>query len=147
MAAKDTPPVKPEWLIDLHGIKEALTTRSNARARIIDAIQNGEMLIVRSVQIELKDVYPDLWQDFVAIKPKKYIDIPVSVQAAATQLQEIHGAPLLGGVPHFCHFESVALANAKGMKVISAGKGLADCQRIAKKCGLTKDIAQSISAV
>lgn len=99
MAAKSRSKPKPKWIIDLHGIKEALTSRSNARARVIDAIQSGEMLVMRSVQTELCAAYPDIWQDFVAIRGKKYQDTPMAVYDAAGQLQGMHGSSLLGGIP------------------------------------------------
>ena len=126
---------EPKWIIDLHGIKEALTTRSNAKAQILDAIQSGEMLVMRSVQHELK-VYEHLWPDFVALKGKKYVDTTVAISAVAGQLQEAHGSSVLGGVPSFAHFEAVALARIKKLKLVSAGKGLSDCKQIASKCGL-----------
>ena len=140
MATSITSAAAPKWIIDLHGIKEALSSRSNAKARIIDAIKSGEMWIIRSVQHDLK-IFEDLWADFAAIKPKKYLDAPISVSAAAAALQETHGSSLLGGVPSFAHFEALALARSKKCKLVTAGKGMADCQSIAKKCNLpTGDI-------
>lgn len=141
MAAQPKSKPEPKWIIDLHGIKEALTTRSNAKARILDALQSGEMLVMRSVQNELKNISEQLWADFAAIKGKKYVDTTVAVSALAAQLQEAHGSSLLGGVPSFAHFEAVALARTKKLKLVSAGKGLSDCTQIASKCGLpTADI-------
>lgn len=128
----------PKWIIDLHGIREALTTRSNARARVIDAIQSGEMLVMRSVQHELKSAYEQLWDAFVAIKPKKYIGSTARVFAIAAHLQEEHGSSLLGGVPSFVYFEALALARAHDCKLITAGKAFSECQGIAMKCGLGK---------
>lgn len=137
----------PKWVIDLHGIKEALTTRSNARARIIDAIECGEMLVLRSVQDELKAAYEHLWDDFVAIKPRKYTDANMAVSAIAAQLQATHGSSPLGGIPDFAHFEAVALARSLKCKLVSAGKGHADCCDIAKKGGLPSATVQTISDV
>lgn len=136
MAASTTSKLSPKWIIDLHGIKEALTTRSNAKALILDAIQSGEMLVMRSVQVELQAAYPQLWASFVAIKPKKYVDTTVAVSAVAAQLQENHGSSLLGGVPSFAHFEAVALARSKKCKLVTAAKALTECKKIANKCGL-----------
>lgn len=144
---KSKPKTGPKWVIDLHGIKETLTTLSNSKARVISAIQSGDMLVMRSVQHELSAAYPDLWPAFVAIKPKKYLDTPMSVSAAAAQLQESHGSSLLGGIPDFAHFEAVALARSNKCQLISAGKALADCKGIAKKCGIPKDHIASIDDV
>lgn len=145
-ASANTKPV-PKWIIDLHGIKEALTTKSNAKALIIDAIQSGEMLVMRSVQDELKDLYEDLWPAFVAIKPKKYVNTTPAVSDVEAQLQEAHGCSVLGGVPSFAHFEAVALARTKQCHLVSAGKGLSDCKDIARSCGLPHDTVVAIGDV
>jgi hypothetical protein len=142
--SKSAPTIK--WIIDLHGIKEALASRSNARTRIIDAIQRGEMVVMRSVQDDLK-IFDYLWTDFCAIKPKKYVDTPVSVTAMAATMQEANGSSLLGGVPSFAHFEALALARNKKCKLVTAGKGFADCQSIAKKCKLPATDVVSIGDV
>jgi hypothetical protein len=136
MAASSNGGAAPKWVIDLHGIKETLTTRSNTKSQIIDAIQKGEIVIMRSVQSELSAVYPDLWDDFVGIKPKKYIDTPMAAHALAAQLQELHGTSVLGGIPDFTKFEAIALAHSKKLKIISGGKALTDCKAIVSKCGL-----------
>lgn len=147
MAASTKSKPHPKWVIDLHGIKEALTSRSNAKARVIDAIQSGEMVVMRSVQGELAAAYPDIWPDFAAIKPKRYQDTPMAVYDAAGQLQGMHGSSLLGGIPGFAHFEAVALSRSLQCKLVSAGKALSDCKSIANKCGIpSKDIVD-ISAV
>ncbi|WP_443970428.1 hypothetical protein [Sphingobium sp. CR28] len=139
MVAQSKSKPTPQWVIDLHGIKEALTTRSNAvRARIRDAIQSGEMLVMRSVQNELKNGFPDLWKEFVTIKPRTYVDTGMAGYAAATALQESHGSSLLGGMPSFAHFEAVTVARSNGCQLVSAGKALSHCLSIAKKCGLPK---------
>jgi hypothetical protein len=147
MAANSKSKPKPKWLIDLHGIKEALTSRSNAKARVIDAIRSGEMLVIRSVQTELCAAFPDIWPDFVEIKPKTYQDTAIPIYNAAGQLQGMHGSSLLGGMPDFAHFEAVALARSLDCKLISAGKALGHCQDIASKCGIPVNDIASISAV
>lgn len=148
MAAASTGAVTPKWVIDLHGLKDALTTTSNsAKARVIDAIRTGEMLVMRSVQAELKNVYPDLWPVFVAIKPKTYLNSTVANYAAATALQEMHGSGVLGGLPTFAHFEAVAVARSNKCKLVSAGKALKDCKQIAKGCGIPHSDVVDISKV
>lgn len=148
MAVTSSSVVTPKWVIDLHGIKEALTTTSNsAKNRVISAIQRGEMLIMRSVSDELKDLYPHLWAAFTAIKPRKYVPTTVANNQAATLLQEQHGSGILGGLPLFEHFEAVAVARGKKCKLVSAGKALKNCKQIAKGCGIPSDEVTDITGV
>lgn len=136
MAAVSSAP-EPKWVIDLHGMKEALTTRVNsARVAVIEAIQNGEMLILKSVSKDLKSLYPHLWDDFKAIAPKKYLATTVATIGVATQLMESYGSSLIGSIPTFEHFEALASARLKKCKLVSAGKALSHCNGISKKCGL-----------
>jgi len=104
------------------------------------------MLVMRSVQLELEALYPTLWEEFVSIKPKKYIDTPARANALAVHLQENHGSPIIGGIPSFAHFEAVAVARINQCQLISAGKGLTDCRVIASKCGLPGDSVAGIDA-
>lgn len=53
------------------------------------------MLVVGSVQDELKNAFPELWKEFVSIKPRTYVDTGMAGYAAATALQESHGSGLL----------------------------------------------------
>lgn len=148
MAAASSSAVSPKWVIDLYGIKDALTTTSNsARARVINAIQSGEMLVLRSVSDELKNLYPHLWSAFNAIKPKKYVPISVANSQSATLLQEQHSPGLFGGLPLFEHFEAVAVARFKKCKLVSAGKGLKNCRQIAKGCGIPPTDVTDINGV
>jgi len=148
MAAGASGAATPKWVIDLHGVKDALSTTSNSvKTRVIDAIRTGEMLVMRSVQRELKELFPALWQQFVAITPKKYVDTPVSTFAAATALQETHGSGVLGGLPIFAHFEAVALSRSRNCKLVSAGKALKSCREIAKQCGIPVSDITDIAAV
>lgn len=146
MAAASTGAVTPKWVIDLHGLKDALTTTSNsAKAAVIEAIRRGEMLIMKSVSTELKDLYPQLWPLLMAITPRTYIKTTVANHASATALQELHGSGVLGGLPMFAHFESVAVARSKGCKLVSAGKALKECREITKGCGISKSEVIEIS--
>lgn len=148
MAAASSRAVTPKWVIDLHGIKEALTTTSNsAKNRVINAIQSGEMLIMRSAPNELKVLYPHLWAAFTAIQPRKYVPTTVANNQAATLLQEQHGSGILGGLPLFEHFEAVAVARAKKCKLVSAGKALKNCKQIAKGCGIPDGDVTDITGV
>ncbi|WP_233151021.1 hypothetical protein [Sphingomonas mollis] len=148
MAAASSSAVTPKWVIDLHGIKDALTTTSNsAKNRVISAIQSGEMLIVRSVSNDLNNLYPHLWAAFTAIQPRKYVPTTVASNQSATLLQEQHGSGILGGLPLFEHFEAVAVARDKKCRLVSAGKALKSCKQIAKGCGIPDGDVTDITGV
>jgi len=148
MAAPSKSKPRPKWVIDLHGIRETLTTRSNAaKASVIEAIQSGEMLIMRSVSDELRAAFPGLWADFNAIKPRKYFTPTMAVYAAAGSMQAAHGTSLLGGMPDYAHFEAVAAARIQKCKLISGGKALGHCKDIAVKCGIPAGDVAGITAV
>ena len=148
MAPASSSAVTPKWVIDLNGIREALTTTSNsAKNRVVSAIQSGEMLIMRSVSNQLKDLYPHLWAAFTAIQPRKYVSTSVANHQSATLLQEQHGSGILGGLPLFEHFEAVAVARGKKCKLVSAGKALKNCQKIAKGCGIPDGDVMDITGI
>ncbi|TAV64355.1 hypothetical protein [Rhizobium leguminosarum] len=142
------PKVKPKWIIDTHGMREALSTSSNKiRAAVIDAIESGEMLLLKAVSDELKKLYPDLWDDFKEIKNKKYHATTVPAIHAASLLTEKYGASILGSVPTREHFQAVAVARILKCKLVSAGKALTNCQGICTKCGLPSNSAVSLDFV
>lgn len=148
MASGGSTNVEPKWVIDLHGIREMLTTTVNsAKVAGMDALKNGDMLILRTAGDELKKLYPDLWQQFTGIKPKKYITTSVAAISTSTQLMETYGASLLGSTPSAEHFESIAVARLNKCTLISSGKGLTDCQKIARKCGLNANCVAALSSL
>ena len=148
MAAGGSKKVKPKWVIDLHGVREMLTTTINStKVAAIDAITSGEMVILRTAGDELKKLYPDLWPQFNAIKPKKYIVASVAALSTSAQLMESYGASLLGGSPSAKHFEAIAVARLERCTLISSGKGLNDCIKIAKKCGLKNNCVSDLSSL
>ncbi|GAA0673248.1 hypothetical protein FHT00_001580 [Sphingomonas insulae] len=148
MATSPPATVQPLWLIDLHGMVEALTSRVNSvRASVISAIQSGEMLIIKSVSAQLKALYPHLWGTFSAIKPRKYAKSTMSVIAAATQYAESYGSSLLGSIPMFEHFEAVALAEANGCRLVSASTAHKHCRKIVKKCALSSNTVATVQDV
>lgn len=139
---------KPKWLIDTHGMKAALTTSSNKiRTAVIDAIECGEMLILKTVSDELKKMYPELWNDFKAIKNKKYEHVSVGVIHAAGALMESYGSSILGSVPGKEHFQAIAAARLLKCKLVSGDKGLANCERISSKCKLPNDSVVGLDAI
>jgi hypothetical protein len=138
-----------QWVIDTRGVIEALTTSSNSvRAAIVDAIQNGSMFILKPASYELKEAFPDVYNQLQGIKPKKYLTLTVPMLAAAATLTEAYGpGRLLGSIPSSAHFEAVAAAGLVGCTLITSGKSLTHCSGIAKKCGLPPTAVQALSAV
>jgi hypothetical protein len=97
-AAKSKP--KPKYLIDTYGLRAALTTTQNSvRSAVIDAIENGEMLILKSASKELKENDPEVYEDLQTLSPKKYLAVDVSTSKAAAVLVEAHGGSRLGVYP------------------------------------------------
>jgi hypothetical protein len=127
----------PELLIDLHGIHAALTTKKNKiRNDVIGAIEGGRMKIVRSVSDELKDLYPDVYENFKCIKGKKYVQATMQSMSLSTSLMESYGGSLFGMLPRREVFDAVGMALREKLILVSANKGYADGSKIAKKCEL-----------
>lgn len=148
MASGGKAPLPAKWMIDTHGMKEALTTSSNShRAAIIDAIENGRMLILKTVSEEIKELFPELWESFKSIKNKKYKTISITAIRAASTLQESYGAPILGSIPTKEHFQAVAMAGIEKCKLVTSGKALSHCQHIQKKCKLPINAAVGLGYV
>lgn len=146
MAAASKP--VPKWVIDTHGMVDALTTTLNsARDAVFNAIANGEMLILKSVSDEISKLYEHLWADFQALKGKKYLHVTVAMVQTATTLSEVYGASPLGSMPSGAHFEAVSAARSKGCALVSAGKAYSHCHDIAQKCSLPANSVVPISAV
>jgi hypothetical protein len=147
--AKTKPKQSAQWVIDTRGVIEALTTSKNSvRAAIIDAIQNGSMLILKPASHELKEAFPDIYEQFQDIKPKKYLSLTVPMLAAAAALTEAYGpGRLLGSFPSSAHFEAVAATRLVSCTLVTSGKSLTHCSAIAKKCGLPATSVQTLSTV
>ncbi|WP_283404275.1 hypothetical protein [Sphingopyxis sp. Geo25] len=73
-----------------------------------------------------------------SMAPKREPATPLRNVATRRARPAIPVADILGGVPSFAHFEAVALARSQKCKLVSAKKGLSDCQSIAKSNGLPK---------
>lgn len=146
MAAKGGQQPQPKWLIDTHGMREALTTSSNSvRVAVIEAIENGEMLILKRVSEELSGLYPELWEDFKDIRKGRYVQITIAAINAASTSAETYGAPLIGSIPGKEHFQAVACACMKKCTLVTAGKAYENAKTILKKCKLSPDAAVSVS--
>lgn len=129
--------VVPEFVVDLPGVKAALTTKNNqVRSAVIDAIQCGRMLIIRSVSDELRDLYPSIYEDFKALKPRKYISVTMAHESLAGVMMESYGGSMFTSVPVSERFDALALSQAEKLKLVTAGKALKDSKAIVRKCGL-----------
>jgi hypothetical protein len=146
MVAEKT--VEPKWLIDTYGILLALQSRSNSlRVFISEAIISGQMLFIRQAGDDIKDLYPDFWDDFKSLGRKKYVDVTVRAKHMAGILMEQYGASRMGSIPTKDKFQNLALAQSLGCTLVSSGKGLSDCAAVAHKCGLPADCVISIEAL
>jgi hypothetical protein len=148
MAAANSKPI-PKYVIDTYGLRAALTTSQNSvRNAIIDAIENGEMLILKPASKELKENDPDVYDDLQTISPKKYLSIDVSTSKAAAVLVETHGGSrLFGTTPPIDRFRALAAAARHKLTLITYGKSLKDCQAIVNKCKLPAGCVAAPSAV
>jgi hypothetical protein len=128
--------VSPEWVIDTHGLRDALRSKSNSiKSAVIDAITSGRMLILKPVSKEFSDMYEDLYTELQTIKPRTYAQISVEASAHAGVMMDAYGARILGGNPQVEHFEALAVAHMKACTLITAGKALKECKSIVAKCG------------
>jgi hypothetical protein len=136
----------PKWVIDLHGIRDALTSKQNSiRVAVIEAIEAGQMHIIKPASTELKDLYPAAYATFQTIKNKKYVSISVAASATAAMLMETFGASPLGSIPVAARFEAVAQSRASGCVLVSSGKAHKECCAIAAKNGLPANAVVSIA--
>ena len=136
VAAKSKP--KPKYVIDTYGLRAALTTTQNSvRNAVINAIESGEMLILKHASKELKENDPSVYDDMQTISPKKYLTVDVSTSKTAAILVETQGGSrLFGTTPPIDRFR--AAAGLHKLLLTTDGKALQDCQAIAKKCMLPK---------
>ena len=148
MAKASTKPA-PKYLIDTHGLRSALTTTKNSvRMAVINAIEAGEMLILKPASNELKENDPAVYADLQTLSPKKYLAITVKVNQTAAALVQAHGGGRLWGYsPPLDRFRALAAARLNKLILITDGKALADCLDIVAKCGLPNGFVAAPSAV
>ena len=126
-----------EYLIDLNGVEEALSTQSNSvRDAFLAALGDGRLRIAKRTSKELKDCEEELYAEFQQIGTKRYITPKVAEQSIQADLIVEHGGGLLGGFPPEDRFENIAICLSQGLKMVSAGKPLKDYKSIGKKCEL-----------
>lgn len=128
----------PKYVIDTYGLRSALTSKQKGlKNAVINSIQNGEMLILKSVSKELKENDPEVYEDMQCISPKKYLAVDVATSKAAAVLVDSHGGSRLFGLtPPIDRFRALAAARIKKLILITDGKALKDCQGIVHKCKL-----------
>ncbi|MBN8197861.1 hypothetical protein [Thalassospira povalilytica] len=126
----------PKWLIDTHGIHEALTTRKNSiKDAVISAIEDGSMLVTKKTSKEIKEMYPELYNEFKDIKNKKYLTLQHSHVANATVMMQGYGSNIIGGIPSVDCFELLSSGKIENLTCVTSGKSLNHCIKIASKLG------------
>lgn len=137
MAKSGTSKPTVKWVIDTHGILAALRSKKNSvKAAIIDAIECGEMQLMKNVSKELSESYPAEYEDFKNIKNKKYVQISVATKETSAVLMQSYGSSIWGSIPTKDNFQSLATALKAGCKLVTSGKSYANCGAIVKKCKL-----------
>ncbi len=135
-----------EYLIDLNGIEEALSTQSNfVRDMFLDALADGSLRIAKRTSKEFKDCDEGLYAEFQQIETKRYITPKVAEQSIQADLIVDHGGGLLGGFPPEDRFENIAICLSQGLKMVSAGRPLKDYKSIGKKCKLNGFTAMTLA--
>ena len=133
----EAPNTSPKWLIDTRGMHEALTTRKNSiKNAVISAIENGTMLITKNTSKELKELYPDVYDDFKKISGKKYLTPAHKHIAHATVTMQNYGSNILGGIPSFEYFQFFRSAQMEKLACVTAGTSLSNCSKITTKLKL-----------
>ena len=126
------------YLIDLHGLREAFNSTNNqVRVAVIDALESGEMRIMRAASEELKATDEDAYADFQsATKKKKYEKTQIKHEATRASLMSTYGATLFGSSPPSERFEAMAICVCEKYDLVTNGKPHADCKKIVSKCSL-----------
>lgn len=138
----------PEMAIDLHGIREALSSKNNQiRANIVDGIQSGKIVLLKGVSEELKAIDEALYKDFQNINPKKYIKLKTAHQAHAAMLAEQNGSNIFSACPPTARFEALALCMKEGLTLVSAKKAHKECKGILNKCQINGQSLLDVSEV
>lgn len=137
MAKPKKPKPVVKWVIDTHGMLAVLRSKKNSvRAAVIDAIERGEMQILKHVSKEICELYPDEYEDFKAIKNKKYLHILVETKEASGVLMQRYGSSFWGSIPTQENFQAIAAALKAGCRLVTSGKSFSNCGNIVKKCKL-----------
>ena len=139
------PPIK--WLMDLHGLKDAMSGGGNAHAVVADAIESGEMKVIRKAGDELKAAYPELWDAFTSITGRKYEKPTKADHELAAHLQQMHDAPILGGIPTYDQFLAMAMCARLECRLLTSGKAHKRSIEIAKSASISKQTIATLADI
>ena len=145
MGAKKAAQPQTKWLMDLHGLFDALSGGSNAQAALKDAIESGELKVIRSAGSELLDAFPELWDIFTEIGGRKYEKPTKADHELASHLQQMYDAPILGGIPTYEQFLAVAMCARLKCRLVTGGKAHKRSVDIAKKSPVSKGLVATIA--
>lgn len=147
MAKKEPSKPQVKWLIDLHGLVDALSGGRNAIATVSDAIESGEMKVIRSVGNELQAAYPELWGEFTTIGGRKYEKPSKADYELASHLQQMYDKPILGGIPTYEHFLAIAMCARLKCRLVTSGKAHKRSLDIANKTTGSADVVATMADV
>ena len=128
-----------QYLIDLHGLREALNSKSNEiRNSFIDALNSGELKVIRSASNELKDIDEKAYKDFQNVKEVNPYVTPTAADAALqSSLMSRNGTNIFGAAPPPDRFLALAICIREKLILLSAGKALKECRKITKDCSMS----------
>jgi hypothetical protein len=142
-ASVDSDSSRHEWIIDLHGLREAIRGSSNS---VIAALDAGTMTVRAGVVKQLQDIAPDEYSKFQSLVGRRRYLRPTLADFRRSQvLLEMYGATVFGP-PDVHFFEVIAICLNRELKVVSTGKAYDTYRKILKKCGLDVGIAQEVKA-
>lgn len=147
MGAKNASKPQVKWLIDLHGLVDALSGGSNSIAAIADAIESGEMKVIRSAGPELKATYPELWHAFSDIGGRKYEKSTKIDHELASHMQQMYDRPILGGIPTYDHFLAIAMCARLKCRLVTSDKAHKRSLDIATKTTGSANVVATLADV
>lgn len=147
MAVKNSSKPQVKWLMDLHGLVDALSGGSNAVATVTDAIESGQMKVIRTVGTELQAAYPELWDEFNEIGGRKYEKPTKADHELASHMQQMYDKPILGGIPTYEQFLAIAMCARLKCKLVTSGKAHKRSLDIANKTTGSTNVIATIADV
>lgn len=139
----DEPQIK--WLMDLHGLVDALSSGKNAIATLADAIKSGELKVIGPAGPELQNAFPELWDDFAEMRTRKYAKPQKADHELAAHLQQMYKAPILGGIPSYDQFLAMAMCARFKCRLITSGKAFKRSLDICKNASIAKDTVATLA--
>lgn len=138
--------VEAKYLFDLHAVLEALTSGNNMfRSAFISGLNSGLIKVPKSLSKELKDIDPDAYDDFQAVKSGRvYITEGVRHQAVQSTLMDDYGTSIWGGSPRPSSFNVIAVCTVEKLDLVTHGRPHRECCKIVKKCSNGKPAVLSL---